>query len=117
VTEAAFLKMVIALGRLHGWVAFHARPARTKRGWATPVQGDGVGFPDLVLARPARRGLPGWKPGPAVPGRVLFCELKTDAGRLTPGQQRWAALLRDAGAEYFCWRPKDWDAIERELGG
>jgi hypothetical protein len=113
VTEATFLKMVFDLAKLHGWVRAHFRPARTARGWRTACQGDAVGFPDAVLCRPARRRAR----GPVVPGRVLFCELKTDAGRLTPGQERWAALLRDAGAEYFCWRPKQWAEIEQILGG
>jgi hypothetical protein len=113
VTEKQFQRLVFDLAKLHSWSVAHFRGVRVlaRSGaarWQTPVQADGVGFPDAVLARPARRG---------VPGRVLFCELKTDTGRLTPGQRRWAALLRDAGAEYFCWRPKDLDAIGRELGG
>lgn len=60
--------------RLRGWLVFHARPARTTQGWATPVSYDGVGFPDLACARD---------------GVVRLIEVKGPRGRLATAQQAW----------------------------
>jgi hypothetical protein len=113
-SEAGLLALVLDIAAVHGWRSAHFRPARVMRrgqpGWATPVQGNGKGFVDVVLVRPAR-------PASGVPGRVLWVELKRDGERLRPDQERWRDWLLAAGQEYFCWRPKDLDAIERELGG
>jgi hypothetical protein len=99
-TEAEFTSAVIAFAKLHGWHAVHFRPCRTNHGWRTAVQGDGAGWPDLVLVRE----------------RIVFCELKTDKGRTRPDQDVWADRLRAAGAEVYLWRPADWDEIDRVLG-
>ena len=68
---------IIAAAELHGWLVHHGRPARTNAGWRTAVSGN-VGFPDLVLARN---------------GVVLFLELKSERGRLTPDQTGWLEHL------------------------
>ena len=107
-TEAAFTSQVIALCRLWGWKVAHFRAAQTARGWRTPVQGDGAGFPDLVLVRPAKRG---------VVGRLVWAELKTDTGRLSAEQERWLDALKGAGQEAYVWRPEQWDTIQQILGG
>jgi hypothetical protein len=99
-TEAAFQRQVLTLARLCRWRTFHARPARTARGWRTAVAGDGTGFPDLVLCR-----------GP----QLLFVELKASRGRLSAEQQAWLAALRAAGQDVRLWRPSDWPAIETTL--
>src|SRR5262249_59570231 len=70
-TEAQFTRQVIALAKLHAWTVCHFRAARTRHSWRTPVQGDGKGWPDLVLLKGQR---------------VLWVELKTASGRLTPDQ-------------------------------
>jgi hypothetical protein len=95
-TEDDFQRRIIDTARLHGWRLAHFRPARTARGWATPITGD-VGFPDLVLARH---------------GTVILAELKSDTGGLGPGQPEW---LVAAGAHARLWRPVDWPAILAEL--
>jgi hypothetical protein len=94
-TEAGFLRAVIDLARLHGWLVYHPLPLRTAKGWATGTQGD-AGFPDLTLAKG---------------GRVILAELKTDAGKLTELQQRW---VRASGAAV--WRPAMWAEIAATLG-
>lgn len=101
ITEAAFIRQVIAFARLHGWLTAHFRPARTARGWRTAVQGDGKGFVDLVMVRGHR---------------VVFAELKAAGGRFTPEQLAWLAALEAAGAEVYQWRPASWPEIERVLG-
>lgn len=96
-TEAELQTAVIDLAHTFQWTVAHFRPARTKHGWATPVAADGKGFPDLVLVHPDTG--------------VLWRELKTDRGQLTPDQQRWATTLVAAGQNWALWRPRDWDTI------
>src|SRR5688572_2816806 len=99
-TESAFQRQVMALGKLFGWRACHFLPGMNRRGqWRTAVQGQGNGFPDVVLVR----------------DRVSWVELKTDTGRLTPEQEDWAACLSAAGQEVYLWRPRDWPTIEATL--
>lgn len=100
-TEAQLQEKVIALAKAKGWLVMHSRPARTEKGWRTPIAGD-AGFPDLVLARD---------------GRVLFAELKSESGRLTRQQREWLDAL---GAGQYAksvhvWRPSDWPEIEGTL--
>ena len=98
-TEREFQKQVIELAQLKGWKVAHFRPARVirngKETWRTPVEGDGAGFPDLVLARN---------------GVVIFAELKTDAGTVSAEQQDWLRETRG-----FVWRPANWHEILRLL--
>lgn len=51
------------------------------------------GFPDLVLL--GRSGL-------------MFAELKSATGALSPGQTWWRYLLISCGINYRIWRPQDW---------
>ena len=95
-TEAQFTQRVIDAARLYSWLVTHFRPARTERGWRTPLQGDS-GFPDLVLAR---RGV------------VLVPELKVGHNKPRPDQVSWGVAL---GGCYRLWYPEDWPAIVEEL--
>lgn len=95
-TEDDFKSRVIDYAKLRGWKVTHFRPARTAKGWRTPLEGD-KGCPDLVLARD---------------GRVLLVELKSASGRLTSEQRDW---LMHIGAAGRLWRPDDWSTIEKEL--
>jgi hypothetical protein len=99
VTEAQFTGTVIHAARVLNWRVAHFRPARTAHGWRTPVQGDGVGWPDLVCVRK---------------DRLVFAELKAPRGKVTPAQQQW---LEDLGrcAETYLWREADWERIEAVL--
>lgn len=102
ISEAAFTTQVINLARWYKWRVAHFRPAMTKRGrWVTAVQGDGAGFPDLVLVRG---------------NTLIFAELKAERGRLAPKQEEWLESLRSAkiGAFcwVFCWRPSQIEEIE-----
>jgi hypothetical protein len=103
ITETAFLAQVLELAALLGWSAAHFRPALTSRGWRTPVQGNlGAGFPDLVLAHPGKH-------------RLLFVELKSQAGKVSAEQAAVLACLEEAGAMVYVWRPADFDAIVEAL--
>jgi hypothetical protein len=96
-SEAELQEAVIDLARLRKWRVAHFRsvPVRHSDGrvtYMTPVQADGAGFPDLVLARE----------------RVIFVELKSDVGRTSVDQQDWLFALSGADAECHLWRPVHW---------
>jgi hypothetical protein len=85
------MQAVRELARLYGWMEYHTHDSRRSTS----------GFPDLVLLRPPR---------------LIFAELKTPKGRVTPEQEVWLqALARVPDMEVFCWRPHDWPFIEAVL--
>jgi hypothetical protein len=100
-SERAFQRQVIEFAQLHSWRVAHFRPGQTAHGFRTAVEGDGAGFPDLVLARA---------------GELIFAELKTETGRVSPAQQGWLDELDGQGREVYLWRPAMWPEIERRLG-
>jgi hypothetical protein len=55
----------------------------------------------------SRRSAPGWPDWVVLGTRVLFRELKTQSGRLSPDQRRVGYLLQAAGADWAVWRPAD----------
>jgi len=103
--EGDFTKQVIALAQLHGWRVAHFRPAWVGEGenrrMVTPVQGDGKGFPDLILVR----------------GKILLAaELKVGKNKVTPEQEIWLSAFDGVPGCYAMeWRPEDWDEIEERL--
>ena len=99
ISEAEWQQQVIDLAHAHGWMCAHFRPARTSKGWVTPVAADGQGFPDLVLTRE----------------RVMFVELKSQRGRLSEQQRLWIVSLRAAGAEVHVWKPDHFDHAHQTL--
>jgi VRR-NUC domain len=97
VTERDFQKAVTDALTLFCWRWTHFRPARSSKGWRTPLSG-ASGFPDVVAVRN---------------DRVLYLELKAEDGRLSAEQAEWLTALALAGADVHCWRPSDWDvAVE-----
>lgn len=103
-SEDDLLTQVLELCRVTGWRVYHVR--NSKR---AIVQGPGAeGFPDLVMAKRA---------GGGSPGRILFRELKTEKGKLSPEQAEWGALLLAARQDWALWRPSDWRTIRDELEG
>src|SRR5262245_13387842 len=101
-TESEFTTQIIEYAALHGWLITHFRPARSVRGWRTPLQGN-PGFPDLVLCRG---------------DRIIFAELKVGYNQPTEGQAQWLRRLSEcAGIEVAIWRPADWSQIEATLRG
>lgn len=84
-----------------GWRTAHFRPGLTQSGrWRTAVEGDGVGFPDLVLVKG---------------NRLIFAELKSAKGRLSPEQTEWHQALSKTPAENYIWRPIDLEHIQKIL--
>ena len=88
-SEAEWQDVVEQFARLHGWWVWHDNDPRRNR----------EGFPDLVLIRE----------------RVVWAELKSDTGKLRPGQQAMIARLSAAAAEVHVWRPGDWSTVQTLL--
>lgn len=105
--EREFQSLVVDMAHLFKWRLAHFRPAMTQAGnWITAMQGD-KGFPDLVLVRGTT---------------VLFVELKSEKGRISPEQRQWLDDLELVAAatnhvEVHVWRPGHWHNghIERQL--
>jgi len=106
-SESEFLKQVIQLAHLYKWRCAHFRGVRVQRKdgsiyYQTPVQGDGVGFPDCVLARDNE----------TTGARLIFAELKSEKGKPSEAQKKWLELLGDVqGVEVYLWKPSDFQNI------
>lgn len=98
-TEAEFTDAVLEYAKVCGWRSLHIRPAKTQDSWRTPVQGDGKGFPDLLLLR--RHSM-------------VIAELKSDKAPAPKGEQtEWLFAFEEIKcAEVYIWRPSDWPDIE-----
>jgi len=74
-----------------GLLAYHTHDARRSP----------AGFPDLCI----------------VGRRLIFRELKTQRGKLTPDQSVWLHGLRRAGVDADVWRPEQWcdGSVMRQL--
>ena len=95
-SEAAWLREIMAYADKHGWLCAHFRPARTNKGYRTAMQGN-AGFPDCVFAKD---------------GVVIFVELKASGkkGSLTSAQSMWLKACKG-----FLWSPKDREEMHRIL--
>lgn len=103
-TEDQLKEKTIALATVRGWLVHHDRPARTEKGWRTPVEGH-PGYPDLTLARN---------------GTIIFAELKSETGHVAVAQRAWLHELAGmdpapGGPLVVVWRPEDWPQIEAIL--
>lgn len=99
VLEKDWQQQVIDTMQYAGWKVAHFRTAPTRSGgWATPVQGDAVGFPDLFAIRPKT-------------GDFLVVECKSERGRATPEQLQWLAWFGAAGVDAYLWRPSQVDEM------
>lgn len=101
ITEDAFKDQVLDLARAFKWRTAHFRPGLTRSGqWVTAVQGDGKGFPDLVLVR-----------GPT----LIVAELKVGRNKPTREQTAWLQAFELAGIPAYTWWPRHWSEIESVL--
>jgi hypothetical protein len=81
--ERDFQAAVCELAKTLGCLVYHTHDSRRSE----------AGFPDLVIV--GRHG-------------VIFRELKTATGRVTPEQHLWVTFLARGGANVAVWRPEDW---------
>ena len=93
ISEAEFREMAIDAAKKLGWRCYFT--------WASIHSPKG--FPDLVLCKPPR---------------LIFAELKSQKGRITPAQQGWLDDLRACPhAEVHLWQPSRWPEIIKVLLG
>jgi len=90
-SERQLQSAVVELAGWLGWMTYHTHDSRRSN----------PGFPDLVLVKG---------------NTLLFVELKSAKGRLTPEQTEWLRALGFV-ASVATWRPCDWTSgeIERAL--
>lgn len=84
-TEEQLVSAIMDLAALSGWKVVHYRPARSAKGWRTPLAGH-AGAPDIIAVHPVRG--------------VLMIEAKSDKGRLREEQQEWAWAITEASRRY-----------------
>lgn len=92
-TEKVFAAQVVQYARLMGWQCYHS--------WIS-IRSE-PGYPDLCMVRA---------------GRLVFAELKTLRGKLSPAQESWLGALGAVPCcEVYIWYPTDeyWSEIERVL--
>jgi hypothetical protein len=89
--ERELQQLVADLCRLLGLPHFHVRHSR----------GMTAGWPDSVI----------------IGTKVIYRELKSQTGQLTPEQRATGDALKAGGADWKVWRPRDWltGGIETEL--
>ena len=109
VSEAVFQTRVIHLAHENQFETYHHTTTGGKcRQCGARVSGGRIvtskGFPDLVLGRQD-------------PSRLIYAELKSQNGRVSPDQVKWRRILEACGQEYYLWRPSNWEEIERVLEG
>lgn len=88
--EKQWQAQVVELARTLGWRHYH--PLRSK--------GSPAGWPDLVLCR----------------DRLVFLELKTETGKVSPAQADWIRALHTTGAEIYVARPRHLQHLATLLG-
>jgi hypothetical protein len=96
-SETDLQRTIIDACKIYGFRVSHFRPAKTERGWRTPVQGH-TGFPDLAIA--------GY-------GHLLLAELKSGRGKLRPDQAMWQAAI--PAENYRIWTPGNLSEALAEL--
>ena len=105
ITEAEWQRTVIAYAKARGWRVAHFPRSYVGGKPMTAVTVDGAGWPDLTMVRD---------------GRIVFAELKTEQGRVSPEQTTWISDLmrvqaRSGGLSVVIWRPSDQDEMEEVL--
>jgi hypothetical protein len=100
--EKYFAEQVEHLLNLYGWRWTHFEPAiRQSGGWATALRGM-KGLPDYVAVRD---------------GALVFAEIKSDRGKLTPDQAEWITRLQGVQTvRTEIWYPEDLPEIKQILG-
>ena len=103
-SEAGFQQQITELAALLGWRCLHVRKSIGRRrggpAWQTTTSVNG--WVDLLCWRPRT-------------GQLFAAELKSQNGKLTDEQRQVLAELNACGIPAFCWRPADWDEVQRIL--
>lgn len=101
-SEATHQVKVINLLHKYGWLVHAERPAWSKKGWSTPIQGD-PGWFDIAAIHPVKH-------------EVLLLELKTDSGKLSAFQEKWIMAANQCpGVKVLIVRPQDMAEFEERI--
>lgn len=103
--EADFQQQVIDYASSLGYKVAHFRTVRIARAdgsthYATPVQADGAGFPDLILVGH---------------GKLFAWELKVGRNKPTEEQLAWIAAFRPVATDAGVYYPADWERMKEML--
>jgi len=98
ISETAFATQVEHLLRQYGWRFMHIKPSVMQSGrWASSMNPEGKGYPDYTAVRR---------------GRLLFIELKSERGKISPDQEEWLDDLINVARhtnfqeiQVYEWRP------------
>jgi hypothetical protein len=103
--EADFRRKLMQMARLLGYRAVHFKTSLTAKGQhLTTYEGDGKGYPDVFLGRPAAADRP---------ARLIWVETKAGKNPATPEQKEYLEYLRGCGAEAYLWSERNWgEAVE-----
>ena len=100
-SERALQAAIVEAAQALGWLVHAERPALSKKGWRTPIQGH-AGFPDLVLVHVRTKYLCVW-------------ELKSERGKPSTAQWVWLETLADMRdrrhVDVRVVRPRDLDHV------
>tara|TARA_R100000306_G_scaffold38814_1_gene38551 strand:+ start:747 stop:1142 length:396 start_codon:yes stop_codon:yes gene_type:complete len=88
--ERDLQRNVQELARAYGWTDWHVLRSKGMR----------AGFPDLVLIRPPD---------------LVWVELKSEKGRLSPAQKEMHEMLRACGQQVYLWYPGNEEEIMEVL--
>lgn len=100
ITEAQFLDQVKQVAAINQWLVDHTPTMQHRAGIYRT--GGLVGKPDLCLISLNGKG-------------IIYAELKTMDGRLSPAQKVVGNALIANGAEYYVWRPNQIELIIQRL--
>ena len=100
ISEEDFQKAVCGFAAASGYLVHYQRRSGFIGKDGTWKGSGPAGFPDIVLVKTNRN--------------PIFCELKTERGRLRPDQVGWMETLGDV--YHRVWRPRDARDIIDELG-
>ncbi len=100
ISEDHLLATVIGIAKANNFLCYHT--------WrSTHSQ---AGYPDLCCVRNERNADGG------VTSRLIYIELKSSRGRVSPAQREWLqALSQVPGVEVYCWTPEDLALAEEVL--
>lgn len=98
-SEKLFQDQVVQLALTAGWDCHHIKPGRYGNVYKT----DGLaGMPDLILIGQRGQG-------------IIWAELKSRTGKLSPVQEARIKQLLENGCEVHVWRPADLERIATRL--
>ena len=94
-SEKDFQQQVVTMAHALGWKTYHTLYSIKSA----------LGYPDLTMVSTRQH-------------RIIFAELKTEKGKISPNQAAWLEALRTPKlVEVYTWRPSDIATIQQCMEG